>query len=476
MRPFEILTLALLVSPSLSWLWTGPRVFHILRLCCALAVASLLIHVFVEGPHWQLAPLYLAVVLVSVNLFGGSGFSLLTRRSLSVLSLTLILGSVALSYVLPMFRLPRPSGPYAVGTTIIQLEDAGRTEIHANPPGKSRRILVQVWYPAADSRGRLAPYRRWPETTKLASYMAVLKTHSHLDAEVSAQGSPFPVLLFNPGWQGQRTQNTFQTEDLASHGFVVVAIDHPYTTGPVAFSGGEIIQPDRTLSLGDFTKDSVEQVIAWAERETEYQADDDIFVLDALNRLNQDRQSRFFGKLNLNRVGAFGHSFGGAVALEASVRDPRIRAALNMDGWLFGDVARGGIDKPFMQMDDDEVLPTNADLNSADRNLRGRSEMNLWDRKNVDQTLSRFGGYRLKIRRASHMNFTDRGIYSPFRRFSESGPIDARRAQSIIEAYTLAFFSKTLKGSDEPLLYQKPSPDLEVEYEIWTGQQSHQPA
>jgi predicted dienelactone hydrolase len=475
MRPFEILTFAFLIPSTLSWLWTGPRVSNILRLLCALAVASLLIHVFVEGPHWQLAPLYLAVVLVSVNLFGGSGLSLLTRRSLSVLSLALILGSVALSYALPMFRLPRPSGPYAVGTTIIQLEDAGRTEIHANPPGKSRRILVQVWYPAADSRGRLAPYRRWPETTKLASYMAVLKTHSHLNAPVSAQGSPFPVLLFNPSWQGQRTQSTFQTEDLASHGFVVAAIDHPYITGPIAFSDGEIIRPDRSLSLGDFRRNSVQEVIAIGAAETEYETKDDIFVLDYLQQLNQDRQSRFYGRLDFNSVGAFGHSFGGAVALETAYRDSRVLAALNMDGWIFGEVSEAGINKPYMQMSDDEPLPTEVDLRSSNLNHRGRAELNFEDSRNVDRSLSRFGGYRLKIRGAGHMNFTDRTIYSPIRKFSEAGSIDPRRAQSIVEDYTLAFFSKYLKGSDELLLEQEPSPYREVEFKIWASHPSPQP-
>jgi hypothetical protein len=77
--------------------------------------------------------------------------------------------------------------------------------------------MVQVWYPAEFSGAPLAPYRRWDEVTKLSSYVGVLKTHSHRDAPVSKGGALFPVLIFNPAWKNQRTQNTFQTEDLASH-------------------------------------------------------------------------------------------------------------------------------------------------------------------------------------------------------------------------------------------------------------------
>ena len=116
-------------------------------------------------------------------------------------------------------------------------------ETHVAGPSRPREIMVQIWYPAIPDHQPLASYRRRRETTLLSSYMAVLKTHSYKDAAVATNGAPFPVLLFNPAWAGHRTQNTYQVEDLASHGFIVVGVDHTYNSGPVAFPDGRVIGP-----------------------------------------------------------------------------------------------------------------------------------------------------------------------------------------------------------------------------------------
>jgi hypothetical protein len=347
------------------------------------------------------------------------------------------------------------------------LVDTSRQELHVRPPRGNREVVIQVWYPAKPSHTPLAAYRRWRETTALSSYMAVLRTHSRLDAPVAASDQPFPILLFNPAWTGNRTQNTFQTEDLASHGFVVVAIDHPYNSQIIAFPDGRRLNAKNVPDIDDFHHSTLEKQIAMADAEADYEAEDDIFVLNAFEDINRDPKSAFYRKLDTRRTGAFGHSFGGAVSLEAARRDPRIRAAVNLDGWVFGTVARVGVGKPSLTMSHDSIAPISSDVKPLSRDDQLYAQLNSWDDENFQRSIDRSGGLGLEIRGTKHMNFSDRALYSPLRKLTSAGSINPVRAHQIIEAYTLAFFSELLKGTLEPLLSRQPSPFSEAKFDIY---------
>ena len=188
--------------------------------------------------YWQLIPLYAGrdVDVVRADRMRRERPRWL-RATLATVVTALLLMTAGFTYVLPMFALPKPTGPYAIGTRIEPLVDPVRMETHVAGSAKPREIMVQIWYPATPHHQRLASYRRRRETTLLSSYMAVLKTHSYKNAAVATNGAPFPVLLFNPAWGGERTQNTYQVEDLASHGFIVVGIDHTYNSRSGGISG-----------------------------------------------------------------------------------------------------------------------------------------------------------------------------------------------------------------------------------------------
>jgi predicted dienelactone hydrolase len=467
MRTYELVFLVFLLPP-IVWLLTGKSRFHLLaRTSLLLAAVALAIHVVHEGVHWQLAPIYCAFVVVAALLFANPSREL-TRKLLGGACLLLVLASAWLSYALPMFRLPQPTGTFAVGTTVLHLVDTNRVETHVMPPHGPRELMVQVWYPAAVApRSRLAPYRRWAETTKLSSYMAVLKTHSYLDVPVAETATPFPVLLFNPAWKNPRTQNTYQMEDLASHGFVVAAIDHTYISEPVAFPDGRIIRSNNTEEIDDLTNYTLEQNRAFGNAEANYEAGDNSFVLDQLMQMDKDPDSRFFKRLDTNNVGVFGHSFGGGVAMQTALQDKRVRGAINLDGWIFGDVAERGLAKPLMLMYEPYYKPRDAELNSPDVGMRRTAELNLQDLTNAKATLAAHGGDVVQMDSAAHMNFTDRSLFSPIHHLAASGSISADRAHLIAETYTLAFFSKLLKGTQEPILLEMPSPFPEVKYQIW---------
>lgn len=469
MRPFEIL-LCCLAVPALVLLLAGvrpaPRVAHVY---CLLLAFVLVAHVFREGIHWQMAPLYLAILAL---LFAGSALHRTSQTSLRWVGLAcfLFVGlSCLLSWFMPMFRLPAPTGKYAVGTRILYMVDPGRDAMGISSTGGKRELMVQVWYPAKPAGEKRAVYRRWTETTWLSSYQAVLRTDSYSDAAVDPEGAPYPLLLFNPAWTGQRTQSTFLMQELASHGFVVVGIDHTYYSGRTAFPDGHVTDASRAPDIGNFEHATVPEGLALGSKYTRIEADDDIFVLSRMQVLNQDGNSPWYKRLDMTRVGALGHSLGGAAAAEAAYLDPRIKAALNMDGWMFGDSLSRGLPKPYMLIYEKgtEFRPSPAELAAAPEAVQKYWQMDEENLVAVGSGLRRYGGYWLYIDGTSHWNFSDRALYSPLRSRSQGGPIPPRRAYTIINRYVLAFFEHALNGTTEPLLEGNPDDMPEVQFEAW---------
>ncbi len=87
---------------------------------------------------------------------------------------------------------------------------------------------MQLWYPAGASTNALAPYAQTAEAASLQKFYAVpagafsVKTNSRLDAPVLP--GKHPVVFFHHGLCGFRTDSTVVAEQLASLGFVVVAL------------------------------------------------------------------------------------------------------------------------------------------------------------------------------------------------------------------------------------------------------------
>src|SRR5262249_4914200 len=148
----------------------------------------------------------------------------------------------------------------------------------------------------------------------------------------------WPVVLFSTGYGVERQLYTGLVQDLASHGYVVAAIDHPHDANIVSFPDGH------TVSIGKVgeSKNAIAKALTVRIADTRY-------VLGALTRLNRESpRDAFSGRFNLDHVGMFGHSLGGATAAATMLTDQRIDAGLDMDGFLFGKVAVTGLEKPFM--------------------------------------------------------------------------------------------------------------------------------
>ncbi|GAA3338629.1 hypothetical protein GCM10020358_53800 [Amorphoplanes nipponensis] len=301
------------------------------------------------GPHWHLLPALAADVLV------GAAWLLRRRRGSrsrrwpalagSVTCLGLVAGTVVAAWALPEPVFPRPSGPAAVGTTVVQWSDPGRAEPATPEPGDRRTVVAQLWYPArAGAAGtRRAQYlgRSRREAGIVAAAAAEYlgapafllsgptRARTHAAFEAAPAAGRFPVVLFSPGLGGVRTQNTAWAEDLASRGYAVVGVDHPYDSAAVVLADGRTVGT-RVAATGEKEQDR-RRMAGW----TAVRAADLRFVLTQLGRLDRGEfGGPLAGRLDTTRAAVTGHSIGGAAALRAAEQDRRFSAVIDLDGGL----------------------------------------------------------------------------------------------------------------------------------------------
>ncbi len=224
----------------------------------------------------------------------------------------------------------QPTGPYPVGTFSMLLTDPSRT----NAAGSSNyEFMVTFWYPAVAQAGVLpagyvesqlalaagAYYNMSPYGEDFGSEVEAFFSHSISNAPVAANPAAFPVVLYDPGSGGHRRENTDKTEELASWGYVVVGLD----TSDTELS----VFPDGTVVIGGANSSTVADLDLGIEgRLLDLQ-----FVLDQLEKLNAG-DPRLGGRLDLEKIGAFGWDLGGATAAQLCLRDPRCKAGAG-HGW-----------------------------------------------------------------------------------------------------------------------------------------------
>jgi hypothetical protein len=174
----------------------------------------------------------------------------------------------------------------------------------------------------------------------------------------------------------------------------------------------------------------------------------------------------------MNRVGAMGYSVGGAVAEQVAFADTRVRSALDLDGWSFGELQKHGLPKPLMVIYEDKAntLPSEEQLHSGPKEQQLYWQYSAQDFALVTESMREYGGWLLFVAGTNHVDFSDRSLFSPLRKWTGGGPLAPRRAHTVINAYTLAFFDQTLNGTKEPLLEQRSGAYPEVEFQHFPGQ------
>jgi len=369
--------------------------------------------------------------------------------------------------------LPVPSGTRGIGRKTLQWTDSARFEPLA-PDRRNRELVVDIWYPAEPRTGPVAQYINFAAfdqalgTTGLRSLLGApaadlvraggVQTHAIEGAPFARRVNRSPVLIFSHGMGTVTQLYTAQIEDLVSHGYIVVAITHPYDAWLTTFPDGRFIPFERNRR--EAAGNSEEEQIAYENTRVEWWANDIRFVLNELASQSQNRSAAkpFAGHLDLQRVGAFGHSVGGRAAARACQLDGRLRACADQDGVarmipFYVNERGSGMDQPFLLIERQRTTPPTDD-ELRQMGLTRLEALGLVGqlRAQRDAALGATGGsYRvvLDFSQTDHMSFSD----LPMLQARDSSEAAVRtRVFRVTSTYTRAFFDKALRGMKAPLL------------------------
>ncbi|MBH5320927.1 hypothetical protein I6N90_24380 [Paenibacillus sp. GSMTC-2017] len=443
---------------------------------CIASGAALVLHLVIEGYRWQLGFIY-GIVVLSITMVGAMHwrgevrFRVWKPVTFFFYSLMILLtfASSTLALILPVFQLPEPDGHYKVGTTEFHFTDASREETFTDEKEDQRELMVQLWYPAQNTEAMkvmpVFPNEKDVFKTFVAAYTEKLnvpaftldywkyiKSNAYQDAKIKTTEASYPVIILSHGMGTGKVIHASQAENLASHGYIVVAIDHTYNTMATAFPDGHVTKFNDKKADMDRTANSNWQLDIWA--------DDVDFVLGQLNQLNAGLlPSAFTGKLDMTNVGIMGHSFGGATAFHSYYTNPDLKAGILMDSSMFELDTEYNITKPFMFIEAEDtykmrekskVFVSDEELKSINltrEQLNKAIEDNNKQYKIIDHAVKQ-GGTLIYVEGTSHYNFTDLQMYSPlFSLMGFTGEIEGSRGAYIVNQYVLDFFNKHLRGT-----------------------------
>lgn len=320
-----------------------------------------------------------------------------------------------------------PTGTFRIGTLSLLVTDPDRQS--NTLPGEHHQIVITIWYPAQVQAGAVpekyveTPIAyNWQLHRDDGAIVDMLASHSDRDAPI--RSGAFPVILYSPGLWGHRKSNTGLAVELASHGYIVVGIDHEDTELS--------LQPDARRVEGThppYTTAAVTETI-------QERARDVVHVLDTLGELNETHPV-LAGKLELGAIGGIGFSIGGSAIVMACSQDNRLLAVCAMDGALFDkDLRVTTLGKPLLFIRGDGADPV------------GPGD----DRKSFfDQQVA--PAWWLKFHQAIHTSFVDEqviGVLPPISR--DTG----REIHRVRNRYVLSFLNRFVKNENDGLLDAEP--------------------
>lgn len=401
-------------------------------------------------------------------------------------------------------QLPPPTGSYGVGRVSYELTDKSRPEPLSSKPDARRRIMLYVWYPtdrnsAGKDGEKTAPYIPGLEQNKskisagdIADmfFPATYEGPQSLPATVVIDHAPFasgkqkfPLLLFSHGWGNPTFLYTAELQDIVSHGYVVAAIDHPYDTNYTLFPDGEVT---------GFAQESFNQAAkqfhglrAYTKERVEVMAQDNRFALTQLLRYADTPilHAPFHNRIDIEEIGAFGHSIGGLTAARTCQIDPRVKACMDQDStdyrgspFVVSDLQQTEQQPFFLYVVSSADVWSSKALNPSDAELAQqkltRQEFDAIMReqqKNQTRQLAEIpgGSYRLMLFDLPgyiHRSFTDQTLLA-----SKLDHEQSLHNFRIAQTFTLAFFDKYLKRENTTVLDTSQTVDGRAKLERFPG-------
>tara|TARA_Y100001960_G_C14697969_1_gene840029 strand:+ start:298 stop:1455 length:1158 start_codon:yes stop_codon:yes gene_type:complete len=348
------------------------------------------------------------------------------------------------SVIIPLNNLPEPKGEYLIGTDIFSWEDTSRDEWFTKNKIDSRKIVVQIWYPAKEVSDSLYPYMDNAEIRlkALSKQLGVpefamkhakdIKGNSYFKA-TPFSNKKFPLILFSHGLGGTKTQNSINIEELVSNGYIVVAPDHTYDASITIFDDGTKKEFDSGLPVSELEGNIVTEKVFWETRlpQINTRAGDIKFIIDKLQTM---KNNNLYDSINFNKIGIFGHSFGGATSVVSSWNDSRISACFNLDGWfepIVDNIINNGLKIPFCY------------IGQEDWGENSRNYNRVYSFFNNCQSDT----YFIKIKNTKHFDYADLPYITKIgKAFKLSGKSVDKDFTMEINKVILGFFNEYLKN------------------------------
>ncbi len=327
-------------------------------------------------------------------------------------------------------------GSYPVGVRTVVLVDESRKDEYSDGP---RTLVTEIWYPTTEEgrTGRKATFsgffgKHQEEAGEFVRHfggrMREVEERFHCCGvrDAPLRKGRFPLLVFSHGNGGVRHQNISQVEHLAGHGYIVVSPDHTGNAGLTPL-------PSRALPYDRSGR----------RRSARARPRDVSFLITELLRRGGQPGSWLRDRLDPDRIGVLGHSFGGFTACRVAEMDRRVKAILPMT------VAYGRkTSVPMLLM-----------LGDKDRTmgLAGNTVSRLY--------YESCGGpkHLVSLKRGGHFSFTDMDYIAPGFGDGVGGGefLPSRRAKTLVNAYSLAFFEHYLRGDADSGRFLRENADEE---------------
>jgi predicted dienelactone hydrolase len=375
---------------------------------------------------------------------------------------------------------PRPTGSYAVAAGILYFEDHTRKEtLVRDRKHPYRELLVHVWYPSEGTLQKTPDFHYFIPRLAYAENQSWLgrlrtwlrnKTVEHVysysipDGAFSHEQQSYPVILLSPALGSTADLYIAYAEELASHGYIVVGVNHTYYCNSVKFPDGRIMSK-RILNEKYKNAREIDRFKAM-DQWIETWIDDVEFVLAGIKQLNGDPSSFFYQRFDFEHMGMMGHSFGGATTTQLCRRDTRLKACVNIDGRLHGKDLTKPFDTPYMLILAEELVKRKqkpvTDVELAKLGITREEDEYMKQRymPALEELRSKLSGdiYTYIVKGADHLDLSDRALLKNMRNYKKLfgdygvGPIDGYRAIAIVNACLVNFFDTYLKGKPSELL------------------------
>ncbi len=395
---------------------------YIWKAVCTTILALLLIAGVLEGLSRYGAILLVLLFQTCMGLLTerrrkGKPYGKVTMTALFLVNIAVYLLALLPAFLFPQYNPLAVTGKHAVEIAEYTYADENRIETFSDI-GENRSVTVKVWYPAEEGA--------------------------------------YPLVVFSHGAFGVIDSNNSTYTELASHGYVVVSIGHPYhamfvkdVSGKTTYASKEFIEQIYAMNSDETPEgedDSDKEMTTYLNSREwmKVRTEDMNFVLDTILEKADTVNEVPFSMIDRNKIGLFGHSLGGAASVQVGRERKDIDAVIDLEGTMLGEYA-GFKDGTEIFNEEPYPIPL-LDVNSKvihDLALEvpGDGYVNFY-------TGERALDYREVIfDDAGHLNFTDLPIVSPpLARLLGVGDVDARKCMENVNYVVLAFFDYYLKG------------------------------